>query len=66
MPSCFFRFIAAQVAHDMAAGLAYLHPLVVHRDLKPSNVLLDGAGRAKITDFGEPEQAKADPNSDSG
>jgi hypothetical protein len=24
-----------QLAHDMAAGLAYLHPSVVHRDLKP-------------------------------
>ena len=43
-----------QVAHDVAAGLAYLHPLVVHRDLKPGNVLLDDGGRAKITDFGAP------------
>lgn len=41
-----------QVTHDMAAGLAYLHPSVVHRDLKPQNVLLDLDGRAKIADFG--------------
>ena len=42
-----------QIAHDVAAGLAYLHPAVVHRDLKPHNVLLEGgpAGRAKVTDL---------------
>ncbi len=40
-----------QVAHDVAAGLAYLHPSVVHRDLKPHNILLQGPphpGRAKV------------------
>jgi serine/threonine protein kinase len=39
-----------QIAHDVAAGLAYLHPAVVHRDLKPQNILLEGgpAGRAKV------------------
>ncbi len=41
-----------QIAHDMAEGLAYLHPSVVHRDLKPQNILLDVSGRAKIADFG--------------
>lgn len=42
----------AQVAHDVAEGLAHLHPAVVHRDLKPQNILLDARGRAKIADFG--------------
>lgn len=41
-----------QLAHDIAEGLAYLHPTVVHRDLKPQNVLIDDEGRAKLADFG--------------
>ena len=44
--------LSCQVAHDVAEGLAYLHPIIVHRDLKPQNILLDTHGRAKIADFG--------------
>ncbi|KAG2444605.1 hypothetical protein HXX76_001349 [Chlamydomonas incerta] len=41
-----------RIAMDVANGLFQLHPTIVHRDLKPDNVLLDAAGRAKISDFG--------------
>jgi serine/threonine-protein kinase len=34
-----------------AAGFAHRHG-VVHRDLKPQNVIVDGEGKATVTDFG--------------
>jgi eukaryotic-like serine/threonine-protein kinase len=34
-----------------AAGFAHRHG-VIHRDFKPHNVIVDGAGAAKVTDFG--------------
>ena len=44
---------AVQIAREICAGLAAAHDRgVLHRDLKPANVMIDGRGRARITDFG--------------
>ena len=42
-----------RIALQVAEGLAAAHAKgVLHRDIKPANILLDDAGRVKITDFG--------------
>lgn len=42
-----------RIAHETAAGIAYLHGNdILHRDVKTANVLLDGLLHAKVADFG--------------
>mgnify|MGYP001230598614 CR=1 FL=1 len=42
-----------RLVREVAEAVGFAHAQgVVHRDLKPENVLLDGAGRARVADFG--------------
>ncbi len=42
-----------ELVDQIASGLlAFQRKEMVHQDLKPENILLDGAGRARIIDFG--------------
>ena len=44
---------AIEVARQICSGLAAAHERGgIHRDFKPANVMLDSAGKVRITDFG--------------
>jgi len=44
---------AVEITRQILAGARFAHERgIVHRDLKPGNVMVDGEGRARVTDFG--------------
>lgn len=44
---------AVEIVRQVLTGARFAHESgIVHRDLKPQNVLVDGEGRARVTDFG--------------
>jgi serine/threonine-protein kinase len=52
---------ALEIAVEVARGLAFAHEQgLVHRDVKPQNILLNGDGRAKVTDFGIARSVEVD------
>lgn len=42
-----------EIARQLCVGLSAIHSAgILHRDFKPANVIIDGKGKARITDFG--------------
>ena len=44
---------AIEIGRQLCVGLSAIHHAgILHRDFKPANVIIDGNGKARITDFG--------------
>lgn len=60
LPEHLTKHSILRLTDDVLAGLDALHAKgIVHRDLKPSNILLDGKGRAVLSDLGVAHVADA-------
>ena len=57
----FDRQQCVRIMCELLDALDFAHDAgIVHRDIKPANVMLDGQGRAKLTDFGVARITDAD------